>query len=75
MTQYVKVEIDEGRAYTYGWDGEEPLKPGDQVVLPSNMVRNRTFSGRVLRILAESDFKGPIKNILSKVNDDLESLL
>lgn len=63
--QYVRVEVAEGRAYTYKWDGD-PLKPGEVVMLPSSIVQNRPFEGKVLRVLDEPDFQGPIKSVLSR---------
>ena len=66
--QYVRVEVDEGRAYTYTWDDEvnPPLKPGEIVVLPSNIVQDRAFTGRVIRLMPEPDTDFPLKAILRR---------
>jgi hypothetical protein len=65
MTQYVRVEVSEGRAYTYRWEGEEPLKAGDRVALPGNIVQGRTFSGTVLREIDGPDWDGLIKEVIA----------
>ena len=64
--QYVRVEVDEGRAYTYTWDGTPPLKRGDVVVLPSNIVQEREFTGRVLRTMTKPDTDFPLKAVLRR---------
>lgn len=68
--QYVRVEVAEGRAYTYTWDDEaEPaLEPGERVMLPSSVVQDRPFEGKVLRVVPDAgDYKGPLKSVLSRV--------
>ena len=67
--QFVRVEVSEGRAYTYKWDDalEPPLEKGEAVRLPSNMVQDKEFTGTVLRTLAEPDFQGPIKSVVGRV--------
>jgi hypothetical protein len=72
MAQYVKVELSEGRAYTYLWDDLLfALEPGDAVMLPASVVHNSTFSGTVLRVLDGPDphYDGPYKAVLA-VNRD-----
>jgi hypothetical protein len=66
MTQYVRVEVAEGRAYTYTWDQTPPLVAGEQVVLPSNMVQDREFSGRVIRVLDGPDTDFPLKAVVRR---------
>jgi len=67
--QYVKVEIDEGKAYTYTWDGEDALQVGDWVFCPGNVVRAEEFVGKVIRLLDGPDphYKGPYKAVLRVV--------
>lgn len=63
--RYYKVDLD-GSAYTYGWDGEEPLSPGDEVTVPGNVVNPEPSIRKVLRELAEPDYDpAKIKNILA----------
>jgi hypothetical protein len=69
--QYVRVEVEEGRAYTYTWDGDRPLGRGDRVVLPGNIVHDREFEGTVLRTLtdeqvADDGYKGEYKGVLRR---------
>ena len=66
--QYVRVEVDEGRAYTYKAFEDVPLTKGDVVVLPSNMVQDRAFEGTVLRVLDGPDpsYPGPFKSVLRR---------
>jgi hypothetical protein len=47
--QWVRVEVEEGRAYTYAHFGDEPLERGEWVRLPGNAVRQTEFAGKVLR--------------------------
>lgn len=77
--QYVRVEVDEGRAYTYESDLEPPLVRGDIVVLPSNIVRDREFTGRVIRVMEQSDTDYPLKKVVRRAEgglsaDDLDLL-
>jgi hypothetical protein len=69
--QYVRVEVSEGRAYTYKWDdeAEQPLLPNERVLLPSNMVQDKTFEGTVLRTIHGPDWDGPIKDVISRVGE------
>jgi hypothetical protein len=69
--QHVRVEVSEGRAYTYEWDGKPPLQPGDLVVLPGNIVQNKDFTGKVLRVLDGPDTDYPLKRVLRRVDTDL----
>lgn len=67
MTSYYKVDLD-GSAYTYGWTGSEPLKPGDRVEVPGNVVNLEPSVRRVIRQLDAPDYDvDKIKNILAKV--------
>jgi hypothetical protein len=70
--QYVRVEVSEGRAYTYRWEGDPPLRRGERVMLPSNMVKDRTFEGTVIREIPGPDWDGPIKGVLRRVEDALD---
>lgn len=64
--RYYKVDLD-GSAYTYGWDGEEPLSPGDEVTVPGNVVNPEPSVRKVLRELEKPDYDpAKIKNILAK---------
>lgn len=64
--RYYKVDLD-GSAYTYGWDGDEPLSPGDEVTIPGNVVNPEPTVRTVIRELAEPDYdRAKIKNILAK---------
>lgn len=60
--QYVKVDLD-GRAYTYSWPGE-PLRRGDWVVVPGNVVNPRSQIAQVIRVLKGPDYDGEITQIL-----------
>lgn len=65
--QYVKVDLD-GKAYTYGWTGSEPLKRGDRVEVPANVVNPKPSVRTVLRPMPGPDYDvDKIVNILSKV--------
>lgn len=66
--QWVRVEVAEGRAYTYRSYLEPPLAPGEKVRLPGNVVRADPFVGAVLRILNGPDpgYAGPYKMILGR---------
>lgn len=65
--QYVKVDLD-GKAYTYGWTGSEPLKRGDRVEVPANVVNPEPSVRTVLRAMPGPDYDvDKIVNILSKV--------
>lgn len=67
--QFVRVEVEEGRAYTYKWDDslEPPLEPGEPVLLPGNMVHAEPFIGWVLRSMKEPGWDGEIKSVISRV--------
>jgi len=67
--QYIKVEVSEGRAYTYTWDdvAEPPLEPGEAVLLPANEVRGSTFRGTVLRVVPDAgSYRGPLKAVVAR---------
>ena len=75
--QFVRVEVEEGRAYTYQWDDstEPPLEKDEIVVLPSNIVQDREFTGRVLREISAEDvakdaYQGEYKNVVRRQVDD-----
>lgn len=66
--QYVKVDLD-GKAYTYGWTGSEPLKRGDRVVVPGNVVNPEQSVRTVLRAMPSPDYDvDKIVNILDRVH-------
>lgn len=68
--QYLRVEVREGKAYTYTWDDErEPaLEPGEEVLLPSSVVQDRPFRGKVIRVVdGPGDYKGPLKAVLARM--------
>lgn len=65
--QYVKVDLD-GKAYTYGWTGSEPLKRGDRVEVPANVVNPEPSIRTVLRPMPGPDYDvDKIVNILAKI--------
>lgn len=66
---YVRVEVVEGRAYTYQSFQDPPLTPGEWVVLPGNEVHHETFAGKVLRVLdgPDKNYDGPYKQVLGRV--------
>lgn len=65
--QYVKVDLD-GKAYTYGWTGAEPLKRGDRVEVPANVVNPEPSIRTILRPIPGPDYDvDKIVNILAKV--------
>ena len=69
--QYVRVEVAPGKAYTYGWydEIEEPLEPGEMVMLPGNALHAEPFPGRVLRSLGDDPgYDGPIKDIIRRAD-------
>lgn len=67
--QFVKVDLD-GKAYTYGWTGSEPLKRGDRVEVPANVVNPKPSVRTVLRPMPGPDYDvDKIVNILSKVEE------
>lgn len=61
--QYVKLDLG-GRAYTYAWEGPEPLVVGDVVLCPGNSVHEYPFEAKVLRLLDGPDYDGEITKIL-----------
>jgi hypothetical protein len=76
MEQFVRVEVSEGRVYTYIWDGSPALVKGERVVLPSNIVQDREFTGKVVRVLDGPDTDFPLKTIVRRdvPEDDLDLL-
>ena len=67
--QYVRCEVDEGKAYTYTWDDIVfALAPGDRVMLPGNEVQPAPFEGRVIRLLdgPDKNYDGPYKSVLGR---------
>lgn len=71
--QYVKVDLD-GKAYTYGWTGSEPLKRGDRVEVPANVVNPEPSVRTVLRPMPGPDYDvDKIVNILAKVEGGQQS--
>lgn len=68
VVQWVRVEVREGKAYTYASFEEPPLERGEAVVLPGNVVKS-SFVGTVLRTVAgpEADYPGPYKAVVSRV--------
>jgi hypothetical protein len=71
VAQWVRVEVDEGRAYTYASFEEPPLERGEAVRLPGNVVKS-AFTGTVLRDvhperIAQDDFRGPYKAVVARV--------
>lgn len=67
--QWVRVEVAEGRAYTYVHFGETPLERGEWVRLPGNAVQAEDFAGRVIRTLdgPGKDYAGPYKAVLGRL--------
>lgn len=66
---YVRVEVTEGRAYTYLAYEDPPLRPGEWVLLPGNEVHSDSFAGKVLRVLDGPDkgYDGPYKAVLGRL--------
>lgn len=66
---YVRVEVAEGRAYTYVARENPPLEVGEWVRLPGNEVHVSTFAGRVIRLLDGPDphYDGPYKVVLGRL--------
>lgn len=67
--QYVRVEVAEGKAYTYEWHGDPPLEAGEWVTLPSNQMRKDSFAGKVLRVLDGPDphYSGEYKAVIERL--------
>lgn len=64
--QVVQVQIiATQRTYDYAWRGAEPLKPGDWVKLPGNVVSADGTLGRVASTNPPS-WKGELKEILER---------
>jgi hypothetical protein len=68
VVQWVRVEVREGKAYTYASFEEPPLERGEAVVLPGNVVKSQ-FTGHVLRTVPDpaADYPGPYKAVLGRV--------
>jgi hypothetical protein len=66
--QWVRVEVYEGKAYTYMAFEEPPLERGEAVVLPGNIVQSGWFTGTVLRLLdgPSADYDGPYKAVVGR---------
>lgn len=66
--QVVQVQIiATQRTYDYAWRGAEPLKPGDWVKLPGNVVSADGTLGRVASTNPPS-WKGELKEILERTD-------
>ena len=67
-TQYVRVEVTEGRAYTYQAFEDPPLAKGEVVLLPGNQVQSRPFTGTVLRLMdgPDDNYSGPYKAVVGR---------
>jgi len=67
--QYVRVEVDEGKTYTYVWEQGPPLEPGEWVRLPRNEVKGKSFPGKVIRVLDGPDpsYVGEYKGVLGRL--------
>lgn len=68
-TQWVRVEIAEGKAYTYKAFEVPSLESGEFVRLPGNRVHATPFIGKVLRTIDGPDegYAGPYKAVLGRV--------
>lgn len=67
MSQLVKVNVGQGVAYTYRWEGSAPLRFGDRVLLPGNwrtdwepfwgtvVDENSVYSGNTVEILEKGE--------------------
>lgn len=69
VVQWVRVEVDEGRAYTYASFEDPPfLERYEVVLLPGNAVHGGTFRGYVLRTVTdpEADYPGPYRAIIGR---------
>lgn len=61
--QFVEVSL-EGKPFTYLWEGEFDLKVGDWVMVPPTP---KNESEAVVQVIAtETDWEGPVRNILRK---------
>src|SRR5690349_13322908 len=58
VPQWVRVEVYEGKAYTYAAFEFPELERGEAVVLPGNAVQRGTFEGRVLRTVPDPGADG-----------------
>lgn len=67
--QWVRVEVSEGRAYTYVSYVAPALEKGEWVRLPGNVVQTEDFAGRVIRVLKapEGGYAGPYKAVLGRL--------
>lgn len=65
VQQWLRVEVSEGRAYTYQSFEVHPLARGDRVRIPGNVVKGPSV-GTVLRVVDGPDagYAGPYKAIL-----------
>lgn len=66
---YVRVEVADGKAYTYQSFEDPPLRRGEWVRLPGNMVHQTEFAGKVIRLLDGPDkgYDGPYKAVLGRL--------
>ena len=67
--QYVRVEVVEGKTYTYKAYEEPPLEKGEWVRMPGNQVQTEPFAGKVIRALDGPDerYAGPYKAVLGRL--------
>lgn len=76
--QWVRVEVNEGRAYTYMAFEDPALEQGEEVYLPANVVKSGRFKGRVIReiptekILSDH-YQGPFKAVMGRVTPRLSA--
>jgi hypothetical protein len=72
VTQKVQVQISgSSRRYTYGWvfnplEGGRPLREGDKVEIPPNMVQADGGSATVVAL--NSTYDGPLKSIVRVID-------
>lgn len=66
VTQFVQVQFPATyKAWTYLWEGEEPLKIGDNVEVPGNSFHPQPQVAKVVALT--SDYVGRIVNITKKI--------
>jgi hypothetical protein len=68
--RWYRVEVREGKAYTYVSYEEPPLESGEWVRVPGNVVQTEPFAGKVIRPLPDGpgdDYAGPYKALMGRL--------
>lgn len=71
VLQFVRVEVSEGRAYTYAAFEDPPLARGDRVLLPGNQVHSTAFVGVVIRSvdISTDNYEGDYKAVIARAKN------